>query len=84
MNYQFYVIRRRDTGQFFRPAKGPTWARRGNWTSDVQRAKIYGNVGNAKSARKAVYGDFKPSEVDQIKLDLVQFDVKESGVIAED
>jgi hypothetical protein len=76
---RFYLIRRKDTGEYFRPAKGPTWARRPAWTRDVGTAKAYGKIGNAKSARTAVKGDFvKGQEPD---IELVEYKVIEVGVV---
>lgn len=53
----FYVIRRMDSLEYFRPAKGPTWKRRPAWTSDIERAKIYGTIGIARSARTTIIAD---------------------------
>jgi hypothetical protein len=53
-----YLVQRQDTKEYFRPAKGPTWKRRSQWTKDMENAKIYGNAKLARAARTQVIGDF--------------------------
>ena len=72
----FWMIRRKDTGEYFRQQKGPTWAKQGNWVKERERGKAYGKLGNAKAAMTSYYGDYgnKP------ELELVRFRVVEEGV----
>lgn len=74
----FWMIRRKDTGEYYRPNKGPTWAKCGNWTLDRKRGKVYGGVGLAKASRTAWVGDYgkKP------EVEIVRFRVVEEGVEA--
>ena len=76
----FWMIRRKDTGEYFRPNRGPTWAKCGNWITDRGRGKAYGNIGAAKLGMKSWQGDYASSH--KLDLELVRFKVVEEGVEA--
>ena len=63
-------------GEWYRPNKGPVWAKSGNWVMDRRRGKVYGGVGQAKAARTAFYSDYGREFV----VDLMRFRVVEEGV----
>lgn len=72
----FWLIRRKDTGEYFRPNRGPCWAKCGNWTKDRGRGKAYGKIGAARAATRMFDGNYTPN-IHQ--LELVRFKVVEEG-----
>jgi hypothetical protein len=67
------MIRRKDTGEYFRQSRGPTWRKQGNWVKEREKGKAYGKLGYAKQAFKGMYGD-------KVTVDFVRFKVVEEGV----
>lgn len=49
-NICFWVLRRIDTGEYYRPSKSSRVVK-SNWINDVTRAKVYGRLGFARSAK---------------------------------
>ena len=80
----FFVIRRVDTGEYFRQAKGPTWAKQSQWVKEANKAKPYGNLEAARAALKMVNGRVRGPEgtlAVQRDMELVEYKVTEVGVV---
>lgn len=72
----FWMLRRRDTGEWYRTRKGSVWGKSENWVMDRRRGKVYGGVGQAKAARTAYHGDYGR----EFEVQLMRFRVVEEGV----
>ena len=75
-NTCFWMIRRKDTGEYYRNTRGPSWAKCGNWTTR-ELGKAYGKLGNARLACRSFISDNLLSR--QLKVELVRFRVVEDG-----
>ena len=68
----FWMIRRTDTGEYFRQSRGRSWAKQGNWVKEREKGKAYGLLKNAVASIGS-YGKGTNRE-------LVRFKVIEEGV----
>lgn len=73
----FWMIRRKDSGEYFRANRGPSWAKCGNWTTR-EKGKAYGKLGYARQAWKSFAGDNHSGKEPDVEL--VRFKVVEDGV----
>lgn len=80
----FWLIRRKDTGEWFRMQRGRRWARQGNWVKERAKAKAYGVRGSARTVLRDVrertaHG---PAGTLSLRIDaeLVRFRAVEEGV----
>ena len=77
-NVCFWLIRRKDTGEYFRPSRGPSWAKCGNWTKEREKGKAYGRIGYARQGWTSFAGDNHSGR--QPDVELVRFKVVEEGI----
>jgi hypothetical protein len=74
----FWMIRRKDTQEWYRPNRGPVWAKCGNWTKDREKGKAYGKLGYAKQGWMSFAGDNRSGTNPEIEI--VRFRTFEEGV----
>lgn len=70
----FWMIRRKDTKEWFRQSRGPRWAKQHNWVKERELGKAYGLLKNAQAGIRG------QAEGNAFPVEFVRFRVVEDGV----